>query len=426
MFHTPKQPRPGSSLSFTLLFLISIASLASSASSPATAAAQGASELDLRSIPISEWLNAEEATEIPWRLRVLPVQLRMDQRLEVPFSATVRARDLNSTGNAHELFLISRVSSPDGEWLGQPGILSRSVDGELPKDVAVSLDSRAFVQPGEYLFWFVLYDRKTSKHNLAKQRVRVPEIRNDPLPEAFERLPLVEIPEVSQTDGGEMVRLIGELFLPITSKRRLDIELISTMSTPEQWTGRGRMERNHSEYASGAISALSQIEVENGSLSISGLDLVRREVIFDQRDFQRIDFPALMKAFKEAAAPSISAAALEGRRTNGAFFRDFLNQRLALKEEDSDAKDSPEMPLRVFIIITGSLLFERGSDLEPLQLEGDCNCRIYHLRFRLNVNDVFDQLQKLIRPLRPGTFDLRTPQDLRKAIAEILEELGKL
>ena len=53
-------------------------------------------------------------------------------------------------------------------------------------------------------------------------------------------------------------------------------------------------------------------------------------------------------------------------------------------------------------------------------------CRVYYLRFRLNVNDVFDQLEKFMKPLRPRVFNLITARDLRKAIAEIVEELGKL
>jgi hypothetical protein len=190
------------------------------------------------------------------------------------------------------------------------------------------------------------------------------------------------------------------------------------MSIPEQWTARGRVARNHSEYASGTLAALSQIELANGSLSITGLDLVRREVVFDQRNFRRIDWSGLMRAFREATTPEISAAALEGRMTNGAFFRDFLNQRVVSEDTDS--------PFRVFIIVSGSLLFERGSDLEPLQYNGECECVIYHIRFRLNRNDVFDELQKLIRPFKPRTFDVRFPADLRRAIAEILEDISEI
>ena len=39
---------------------------------------------------------------------------------------------------------------------------------------------RVCVQPGDYVLWLVLYDRQTGKHNVAKRRLRVPELRGDP------------------------------------------------------------------------------------------------------------------------------------------------------------------------------------------------------------------------------------------------------
>jgi hypothetical protein len=42
------------------------------------------------------------------------------------------------------------------------------------------------------------------------------------------------------------------------------------------------------------------------------------------------------------------------------------------------------------------------------------------------VNDVFDEIEKIIKPLHPKTFNLITAQDMRKAIAEIVNDLSKL
>jgi hypothetical protein len=170
----------------------------------------------------------------------------------------------------------------------------------------------------------------------------------------------------------------------------------------------------------GAIAALSQLDLAQGSLSITGLDLIRREVLLEQRDIQELDWVALQDAFHKADSSLISVRALEGRKENGTFFREFLKQRL------TTAPASEQVPLRVFIVVTGSILFAPGADLEPLQLEVDCHCRVYHLRFRLTQGDVFDHLRNLMKPLQPRTFNLTTPRDLRKAIAEILVELQKL
>ena len=191
------------------------------------------------------------------------------------------------------------------------------------------------------------------------------------------------------------------------------------LSPPEQWTGRTRIVRAHNDSTVGALTALSQMDLMQGSLSITGLDLVRRRVMFEQGDIQGVKWDSLMDAMKKAQSPNITAEALQGSKNNGAFFREFLNQRLTSESPADNA-------MRVFIVVTSSRLFESGSDLRPIQIEGDCNCRVYYLRFRLNVNDVFDQLEGFMKPLRPRIFNLITARDLRKAIAEIVEDLGKL
>jgi hypothetical protein len=246
----------------------------------------------------------------------------------------------------------------------------------------------------------------------------VPELRSDPLPDLYRRMPLVEFPNLDESNPDGTGYLNGQLYLPVRNKRPLQVELISMLSPPEQWTGRARVMRAHNDDTLGALAALSEIDLTDGSLSIAGLDLSRRRVMFEQKDFQRVEWSSLVQAMKKAQSPDISAEALQGSKNNGAFFREFLNQRLS---GDSTVAEG----IRVLIVVTSSQLFESGSDLRPLQIEGDCNCRVYYLRFRLNVNDVFDQLERLMKPLRPRIFNLITARDLRKAIAEILQDLGK-
>ena len=375
--------------------------------------------LDLRSIPISEWLNGGDRSEIPWDFRVRDPYLRIDQRLEVSYTARISAKDLNRTGKNHELFLVNRISSPDGEWLNEASIVRQSIEGELPNRVQAEFQMRVVVQPGDYVLWVVLYDRKTGKHNVTKRHLRIPELRGDPLPDLYGRMPLVEFPETAGDDTNNVGFVNSQLYLPVHNKRPLQVELISMLSPPEQWTGRSRIVRAHNDDTLGALAALSQMDLTGGSISISGLDLVRRQVMFEQRDFQNVKWNSLMAAMKRAQSPDVSMADLQGAKNNGAFFREFLSERLTSESTDADA-------MRVVVVVTSSRLFENGSDLRPLQIEGDCNCRVYYLRFRLNVNDVFDQLEKFMKPLRPRTFNLITARDLRKAIAEIVEDLGKL
>lgn len=382
------------------------------------ACAEDIAPLDLRSIPISDWLNAGEHSEVPWAFNIRPPYLRIDQRLEIAYTARISGKDLNRSGKNHEIFLISRISSPDGEWLSEPHVVRHTVEGQLPNNVRAEFYTRVVVLPGEYVFWAVWYDRATGKHNVAKRRVRVPELRGDPLPDLYVRMPLVEFVGVDEANSTSAAFVHSQLYLPVPNKRPLQVELVSMLSPPEQWTGRMRVMRTLNDATLGALAALSQMELTQGSLSISGLDLVRRQVMFEQREFERVKWASLMDAMKQAQSLNVSAEALQGAKNNGAFFREFLSRRLT--------DDSEDDAMRVVIVVTSSRLFESGSDLRPLQIDGDCNCRVYYLRFRLNVNDVFDQLDRLMKPLRPRIFNLLNAGDFRKAIAAIVRDLSGL
>ena len=219
----------------------------------------GPAALDLHSIPISDWLNAGEHSDIRWNFILREPYLRIDQRLEVAYSVRISGRELSRSGSQHELFLVNRVSTPDGEWLDEAHIVRHTLENELPKDVQAEFLMRVVVQPGDYMLWTVLYDRKTGKHNVAKRRLRVPELRGDPLPALYQRMPLVEFVETSDSNDGGFVK--SQLYLPVRNKRPLEIELISMLSPPEQWTGRSRIMRVHNDSTLGALAALSQMEL---------------------------------------------------------------------------------------------------------------------------------------------------------------------
>src|SRR5688572_3105048 len=141
-------------------------------------AMQEVAGLDLRSIPIADWIENGENTEIPWRLDVRNPVLRMDQRMEVAYSAVISGKQLRQSGTEHELFFVNRISDPDGEWLTPFAVARQFYEKELPNSAQVRFNMRAMVKPGEYVLWVVLYDRKTGHHNVARRRIQVREIGN--------------------------------------------------------------------------------------------------------------------------------------------------------------------------------------------------------------------------------------------------------
>jgi hypothetical protein len=161
-------------------------------------------------------------------------------------------------------------------------------------------------------------------------------------------------------------------------------------------------------------SLLSQLQLASGDISVSAVDVVNQHTAFEQNAFRELDWTSLAAQFNRFASDQVIALpALESLKKRSSFLRELMEQRLAGSDERA----------RVLILITGSLNFERGSDLSAMKVEGDCNCRVYHLRLRLNTNDAFDQVERLIKPLRPKTFDIESSEDFREVLGEIVHDL---
>ena len=60
-----------------------------------------------------------------------------------------------------------------------------------------------------------------------------------------------------------------------------------------------------------------------------------------------------------------------------------------------------------------------------MALEGRCDCRVYHVRIRQNIRDRFDDINGILDPLSTRTFNVLTPEDLRKAMGKIVADLER-
>ena len=77
------------------------------------------------------------------------------------------------------------------------------------------------------------------------------------------------------------------------------------------------------------------------------------------------------------------------------------------------------------IFVTGFTLFDDDSNLEEVEFEGRCDCRVYHIRMRQNLRDLFDDVDNILEPLHPRKFDILTPKELRDAMGKIVEDLER-
>jgi hypothetical protein len=373
-------------------------------------------------LPLREWIRDGERRDFDWDVDIRRPELRVDQRHEIEVTARVEAGQLGEAETDHDLTMVTIVTDREGAWLGSSPPEQKSLDADLHEESAVDFETYISLIPGRYVVWVALRDETTGKLNVARRETEVDTIGNDPLPEAYAAFPRVEFARVEFAGTLRVRQFSSDLTIPVASSRPLDIELIATLSAPEQWPGGTA---RHTENILGGLTALSELDLESGSLSIAGLDLLRREIAFEHRGPAAVDRIELVHAFESVNRSAVSVDALMGRSENPAFLRQYVEGRIAEGVSRSAPGPASGESLRVLIIVAGVMRFEDDPDLRPLELEGPCDCRVFHLRFKQNPMDLFDQVDDLLEPLDPPTFDILTPREFRNVIARIVADLAR-
>jgi hypothetical protein len=373
--------------------------------------------VDLQTFPIAEWLAGGETAQIPWKVQIGKPELRTDQRYEIGYYGSIETKDLEWPGDSEELLYVSGVSSPDGDWIIPPKAGRQIFESKSSADPRILFGDCMFVRPGDYTISVVVYDSHSGKHSVTKRHIRQPDFSDEPLPQLSNTLPPALFPTANGPDPKAPEATPGPLFLAVANKRPVAVQLISVVSPPDAWSARPDFIRWTNNRLLAAMSVFSQMKLENGSISALSLDLVNQTTRFEQRDLQELDWSGLADTLpKLADASKVTLTALETRKGRAVFFRNVLSERLAEKGA----------PLQIVVVLSGSVTFEKGSDLTPVVVDGDCDCRVYHIRFKLAIGDVYDDLEKLLKRLHPKTFNITSAHELRAALAEIVRDLHTL
>ncbi|MFQ5694680.1 MAG: hypothetical protein ACE5HB_01685 [Terriglobia bacterium] len=394
-------------------------------------AAQNHEELTpgLTALPFEEWLAAGEVKQIPWKVRVSKPYLRTDQRLGVDIAVRIDAKHLNREETERELWWLVRVQDSNREWLNSDQPFRSQLERPLPKDSQLRLGANAVLLPGKYRAVLVLYDRLTGARSVEVRDLNVKPLRSDPLPGAFRDLPPLAFErERPGWDAVYQPHLEGRLWLPVETRGPVQVEILVNFSASRQFTGRQAATRANWANMIRALKPLTELRLTHGTLNVTGVDLNTRRVIFEQQDVTELDWPRLREALSGMNPNMVSVDELQAKKQRAAYFRDLLAERLRSGESQSVAREparagAPAPPHRVFIVLSGSMLFPRGSDLEPLQAPAGCDCHLYHLRFPLSFWHEWDELHRVLKPLKPRRFTIRSAMDLRKALGRILSEL---
>jgi hypothetical protein len=381
-------------------------------------------------VPFDQWVKQGPATAIPWKVQIRPFGLSIHQRMRAHIDIELQRRDLmNRTPDERMVVLIQVTDAAGEQFRDYTFFRMKDVAADIKKG-EVDVFWNMYVLPGEYQVTIALVDTAKSQHNLMQSHMRIDPPKNDPLPGIWLGLPAVEFlsPRLEGPDFIFRPDVTSRLHLPLATRRPVRIEVLADVTASDLFRGSTVFYYRYLSVALPLLKALSQINLEQGSIDVAMLDLRKRAVTFEEDGVKELDWPRARSVLApETATGTIDIKALEQRRESPAFLQDELLRRL---NSASDTVKPGGEPLHVFVIIGSPMDFYSFRDLPHLPPGSEEKCVVYYLQFELlnttYADGAIGNVRKMLRPLPVHVFKVRSAESVRHALAKMLEEVSSL
>ncbi len=340
------------------------------------------------------------------------------------------------------LVFFVQITDRDGTRYQDHGSIELSKLDANIKAANLEYTKRAFVLPGDYRLAVAILYTATGEHSTRQVQFRVASPQHDLLPDAWRDLPPVEfIGSEESPDSWYLPDIRGRLQWAASMHSPARINVILNVAPSVPVPGSRRTQSGDLAALLPTLKVISQTGSASLSEHVALLDLARRRAVFHQNDVHDLDWPRLKASLGEANTASIDVHSLSERHHDAQFFVSQVRALLRASEKPS-----------VLVVLTKPVEFESGEDLEPISLESLPDCRVVYIRYRapmqpfnpverqmggrgrgsrmggpMNRNrppqDVVDQLEATLKPLSPKVFDVETPEQMTRALAEIEKEI---
>lgn len=387
--------------------------------------AQGA---NLREIPIA-WYDEPEQHAPHWHVDFDHPILDFSQRLVVGMRASVPA---DVKGRRPDWHIYLGIADENGRWsvnYDHPHIDLRQVP---PNAKPLHWHGYAFARPGTYRIALVAYDAINERHFVWRKTMQVD--RPSVLPDIDRDLPTVDF-----VDPERIPPPVPE-YIPIHTHAPIRVDVVFNLTANEQLSltpnDLDSFRRPNLESGMrGAAGVLSQLAPTQGCVRVSAIDILRLKVLLDR---SRANAGSNLNRVQQAIPgirdnAAIDIHSLEGRTKAREFFHQFIDKIVS-----DNAACSPEFvgAGRAIIVVSDSLVFPENSDTAPVVVSQDRSALLFHIRFssasiRVNsynsdpiaVSYSLDEVGHLLGPLHPRNFDVVAPKDLRRVVADIVQDI---
>jgi hypothetical protein len=370
-------------------------------------------------VPFDRWLAESEQPRIRWTTRVQPAELSRFQRLQTRVDIQVDSGEVAKRRGRGYLVMLVQFHDSQGRAYQTHKALDLQNLQEAAGKMSSIYTQDAFVMPGDYRISLGVFDTKTGDHSVAQRVLHVSPLKNDPLPASWRYLPPVDLLR-NAPDQTLLPSVTGRLNLPLETRRPVRVELLVNAS--------GQTARSNWSELIPALSVLSDVNLPNGALNCVLLDVARQRVVFEQNVARDLDWRKLEAGFKEADPNMVDVHSLEKRGDSAQFFVKQVSQRIA---------DAGE-PMRVVIVLTGTMAFDSGEDLHAIELGVKPAGKLFYIRYhspapmpgfpgtpRPLPSEPIDALEQTVKPLDPRLFDVYTPEQFRKTLGALIQEISR-
>jgi len=404
-------------------------------------------------VPFDQWLTEGGAARFQWTARVTGGDLDRFQRLRARVEIQVDGRELAKRKGRGGLVFFVQFSDSDHRRYQTHAVIPLQDVAEAASKSNFVYAQDALVVPGDYRVDVAVLDTGNGEHAALQQTLHVAPLRNDPLPDSWNGLPPVEfIAAADPPDAWFQPQLEGRLHLPLETRRPVRVEVLLNAS-PSAGGPRFHSSRVTSQGLRDllpAVKAISQMDLSQGTLNVSVVDLTHQQVLLAQNRVgpraQPLDWPRLRTALGQADPNKVDVRDLANRQQNPQFFVDEVRRRVTAEADPGGI---------ALVVLSGPMEFNSGEDLRRIELEEKPRGKVFYIRYHpflpqpviagpqypnrpnrrfgypqgpvaLAAMEPADGLAPLLKPLQPRVFDVYKPEQFRRALADVMREIARM
>jgi hypothetical protein len=382
---------------------------------------------------MEEWLRQPDRKDFDWSVRLSKPSLTFQQRYLIEITAAIPTEGLEMSDSKRKLIGIVAVGDDEGHWLKQEQAPALDIPASLSGKQVVQYVSGIYLRSGNYVVALAVSDPIFGKRNLWRGRVRVPAPPGREFPKWEQHFPQVEFAgEVPDSiwprgprSGAEIWPLAHPLSrIPLSGTGPVQIDLVvAGAKAVRRGAGIARLAGNlflpsSMGMALQAGSLLSLLEPDGGCTRVSVVDYRQNRIFMDREEARAINWDSLQNEIWSSGTNVVDQRELARWNQPAAVLKEELNAILT----DRDDCGTPGPKRQHSIVLVAYQIYPRRGTEPIILLDAKlaANCRFFYFR----AGYAGDQIEDLLKPVRPRIFNFYTPADLAKSLNRFLSEIG--